>query len=658
MARAGSLLEPRQAETALSGFAWVSNCVVTALGAWLGRRIHGASLRARSAVLIGGVAAVASIALIVIDARTDQAQLPAASRQHSISGSPLVVIAVAVIAGAIAAGRITAPLRTLSLAVDRFAKQGTSGPLPASSIPEVAGLTTTFAQLQSSLAARTLESERTATALADALQYLSTLIHSSPVGVIGLDTQLRVREWNPAMERLVGWQEAEARGRVLASCLGDEHAGLLAPPDDPVEASSHAGLELRLRTSNQGSVDVGVWTAPLHDHEARLQGWLLLLADISDRKRLDAERARRLQEEAQRANTEAVLQRLTLVHEATAALGNSLDLQTTAQHAADAVVPRLADWCIVEVVGAGAEITAAAHAAVDVSVGTLVERASAALAPLGGQHWVAAHAVETGQAVVVDAVDDEWLSRSAADADHLRLLRALKPRSILAVPLPARGQALGAMTLASITTPRYDATTVAMAEVLARRWALALANAQLHRETDEALRARETTLSVASHELGGPLARLKLHVEVVLLAAARHALDEALLKRSLTSIERATNRLATITQDLLKVSGWARGDLAMNIEPADLGALVREVARGYRGMGGGPSLVLRIGRERHMVQVDTSRIEQVCENLLDNAFKYSPAGGEVQVSLTSERGGGELLQVRDTGIGLRPIARS
>jgi signal transduction histidine kinase len=358
-------------------------------------------------------------------------------------------------------------------------------------------------------------------------------------------------------------------------------------------------------------------------------------------------------EEAQHATADPVLEQLTFVQEATEALGDSLDPQTTAQQAATAVVPRLADWCIVELQGGGGENTAGAYAAADASL----ERAVRGLlqpGPSVGDQWVGGQAVQSATAVVMDDVDDDWLSGSISNPEHLGRLLWLKPRSIVALPLIARGHALGAMTLGSTTPHRYDATTLTMARIVARRCALAIANALLHHETDEALRARETFLSVASHELGGPIARLKLHVEVVLLAQARQSLDEALLERSMTSIEKATNRLATITQDLLNVSGWARGDLAMNMEAADLGKIVREVAQGYRGGGSDrPRLVLRITRRRHMVQVDTSRIEQVCENLLDNAVKYSPSGGEVQVSVTRSSSG-ELLQVRDSGIGLPP----
>jgi signal transduction histidine kinase len=223
----------------------------------------------------------------------------------------------------------------------------------------------------------------------------------------------------------------------------------------------------------------------------------------------------------------------------------------------------------------------------------------------------------------------------------------------MGVPLIARNRTIGAMTFASMTPGRrYDAASLALADALGRRCALAIDNAHLHAQTRDALRARETFLSVASHELGGPLARLKLHTEVMELARSRHALDDALLERSLGSIQRATNRLTAITQDLLDIARWRGGGLPLRPFRLDFGKLVREVVRAFQDrVDRHHRLVLHISRGRHAVLVDAARLEQVCENLLDNAFKYSPDGGDVHVTVRSEAGG-VLLQVSDQGIGI------
>jgi two-component system, OmpR family, sensor histidine kinase VicK len=139
---------------------------------------------------------------------------------------------------------------------------------------------------------------------------------------------------------------------------------------------------------------------------------------------------------------------------------------------------------------------------------------------------------------------------------------------------------------------------------------------------------------------------------VLQLAQARHSLDEQLLKRSLGSIQRASNRLAAITQDLIDVARWHRGDLVLRPTRLSFARLVRDVVRGFQDRADQDrKIALRVARGSHVVLGDAGRLEQVCENILENAFKYSPDGGEVRVDVRSESGG-VLLAVQDHGIGL------
>jgi signal transduction histidine kinase len=141
---------------------------------------------------------------------------------------------------------------------------------------------------------------------------------------------------------------------------------------------------------------------------------------------------------------------------------------------------------------------------------------------------------------------------------------------------------------------------------------------------------------------------------VLLLAQARDSLDEALLVRSLGSIQRATNRLAAITQDLLDVARWQHGDQALRPVRLSFSTLVRDVVRGFKQhLNEEDRLVLHVARGRQTVVGDAVRLQQVCENILENAFKYSPEGGDVRVDLRPE-GGGVLLRVADHGIGIPP----
>lgn len=565
----------------------------------------------------------------------------------------LVVIALAAMLGAVAARPLVAPLLRLADAAQQLAQGNGAVDLATSSVTEVAHLAEALAELRDRLASRTAERERAEAALHDANRNLTALSNASPVGVIGLDRNGTVREWNPAAERLLGWSREEAIGSDLTYVFQQVEVGTGPHIREVLHGAQFNGDETRLRTRSGVAVDVAIWTASLDGDGGPIEGSLLIVADTAARRRLEAEHTERLREEAKRAESETLRDRFTFLAEASGDLSSSLDLETTLQRAASVAVPKLADWCTVHLLQSDGTVQTVARAYDDPSLEDTLCQLQRNYPPMPGGMSPGAQALRTGESLLIPNVTPEWLAGTALDERHLELLRRLRPRSVMGVPLVARERILGAVTFVSIRLDRpYDDTSLALAQALARRCGLAIDNARLHQDTTQALKARDTFLSVASHELGGPLARLKLHAEVLRLAQARHAIDDTLLTRSLGSIERASNRLAAITQDLLEVARWQRGDVPIRPQRTDLGKLLREFVRAYRDrLDDRRGLVLSVPRGRHMVLVDPDRIEQVCENLLDNAFKYSPDGRDVRVSLRAERGGA-LLQVRDTGIGL------
>src|SRR5262249_14365522 len=152
-------------------------------------------------------------------------------------------------------------------------------------------------------------------------------------------------------------------------------------------------------------------------------------------------------------------------------------------------------------------------------------------------------------------VPDELLVASARDAEHLQTLEMLGFKSYICVPLRAHGRTLGAITLvASDSGRRYDTQDLALAEELARRAAVAIENARLYREAQEAVHAREVFLSVASHELKTPLTTLLGNAQLFLRRAEReHSLSER-NSRSLQLVVEQGQRLNRMIDALLDLS--------------------------------------------------------------------------------------------------------
>jgi signal transduction histidine kinase len=237
--------------------------------------------------------------------------------------------------------------------------------------------------------------------------------------------------------------------------------------------------------------------------------------------------------------------------------------------------------------------------------------------------------------------------------EHERLARALGAGSLICVPLLARERTIGALTLISAASGRrYGPHDLSLAEALAARAALAVDNARLYSEAQAAIRSRDEFLSIASHELRTPVTGIKGYAQLLLRAQEHNRLEGARLTRSLQAIDEATDRLTTLTRDLLDVSRMRLGQLPLRLQAIDLSEQVRQAAYRFNDrLSPGHELIVDIWAPIPPIQGDADRLEQVLANLLENAIKYSPDGGPIWIEL-GRLDDEIVLAVRDEGIGL------
>lgn len=164
-------------------------------------------------------------------------------------------------------------------------------------------------------------------------------------------------------------------------------------------------------------------------------------------------------------------------------------------------------------------------------------------------------------------------------------------------------------------------------------------------------RVRQEFLVNVSHELRTPLASITAYVETLLDGAIDDAENSL---RFLHTIQRNAERMRDLVEDVSELAAIESGAVRLNLEQLPLRRVVAEVFNGlaHRGARHGIDLKNQVD-ETHLVTADARRLEQILTNLVDNAIKFNPAGGEVCVSaVLSEDGKQILIRVRDSGPGI------
>jgi signal transduction histidine kinase len=266
--------------------------------------------------------------------------------------------------------------------------------------------------------------------------------------------------------------------------------------------------------------------------------------------------------------------------------------------------------------------------------------------------------LQTGQSTIeVDLTDDILVARTSNN-EHFQLRRALGETGYITVPLRARGRILGVISLVvGDSGRRYTLDDLALAEELSYRAALAVDNARLYHEAQASIQAREQFLSIASHELKTPLTAL---VGYVKLLRQRQPIPQEQTDRNMRALrvisEQADrlNKLITLMLDLSRIQ---QGQLTIDPAPLDLTALARRVAGDIEWTLDQHTLMVETPSEPVYMIGDAVRLEQALHNLLQNAVKYSPAGGLVQVGV-AQHATFACMWVTDQGIGIPAKSRS
>lgn len=484
-----------------------------------------------------------------------------------------------------------------------------------------------------------------------ALSLWSTTLASIGDAVIATDVGGRVTFMNSVAESLTGWPVGEARGQPLTRVFSIVHEGSRQPVSNPVERVLREGAVVGLANHTvlvrRDGTDLPIddSAAPIRDASGALHGAVLVFRDVTEEKQREARRAF-----LARAGEELLA---------------AADYRESLAAVANLAVPRLADWCSVEVIEGDEPVPrqlALAH--VDPDRIAYARELRRRYPPHAGDERGIVGIIRSGRPEIFPELSPEALDRSAVDDDHRAMLRKLQLRSAMIVPLRGRERVFGAISFIYAESGRhYTQDDLVLAEELARRAAVVIERRRLEDERAQLLerergarqyaelanRSKDEFLAVVSHELRNPLSVILGRTQLMMM---KQPPEE--MKKHLNTIERNAKAQARLIEDVLDLSRIISGKLRLELQPTDVSEAIGDAISAARGMAEAKKIELSSHVEPGLeVLTDPVRLQQIVGNLVSNAVKFTPEGGKVRVE--GRRAGAVVrLAVTDTGEGIDP----
>jgi PAS domain S-box-containing protein len=373
-------------------------------------------------------------------------------------------------------------------------------------------------------------------------------------------------------------------------------------------------------------------------------------ADRQLREAGDRETAGLNREHSLRSELRAADRRAAFLAEASSILvATSLDFDSTVSALARLTVSRLAEWCVVHTLDEGGALRLSNTAHRDPEVEARLE---AILPDELDDGWEQAirTVIGTGHPQLLEhAMEPHWFRRDASPEDQA-LLERLTGGAIMATPLLGRGRILGAITFAAGAGREFSDEDLILAEELGRRAAIALDNARLFREAQEANRAKADFLAVISHELRTPLNAIMGYSDLLDAEISGNLSDRQ--RRQVDRIRASARHLLQLIEEILAFASIQAGGDEVSLEEVDVADLMGQAAAVAEPMARARELEfnLHLPAEPATVRTDLAKARQVLVNLLSNAVKFTERGS---VTLACRVGGGRVtFDVMDTGIGI------
>jgi PAS domain S-box-containing protein len=496
-------------------------------------------------------------------------------------------------------------------------------------------------------------------------------------GIAIQDTTGRIVYANPAAARIIGFNSpAELLETPTSEILRrfevlDEDGAPFPPerlPGRAVLAGEPAGqrvLQFRARGSPELRWSV-IKAEPVYNPDGSIRLVVNIWHDITERM----ERQRALEEattqleettveleatiselEVRTDEAETRAERHKFLAEAGRMLASSFDAEETLRMVVHLAVPSIANWAEVRLLREDGELQRLeiAHADPEKLIAAIQLEERFPADPATSPTY---EVVRTGMPRIFREVPASLVRKTARSEEHYRLLSALELDSALIVPIKVRDATLGTILLARSRQQRaFDDEDLEFAESFAARAGLALTNARLYGEAQEANRTKADFLAVMSHELRTPLTAIFGYTELLATGVAGAMTDTQ--RAHLDRIHGSASQLLTIIEDILAYARTEAGRDEVHADIFRLSEVISEALMVVRPNAEKKELLLEANiAEDAPLHTDRAKLRQIVINLLGNAIKFTDHGS-VRVRATAADGECRIT-VEDTGVGIDP----
>lgn len=477
-------------------------------------------------------------------------------------------------------------------------------------------------------------------ALEEARSRYADLYDFAPVGYCTHDGEGRIREINLTGASLLGEFRERLLGKHLASLAAIANKEALSHhlrscnEGGDAAGQKRVTTELTLRTRARGDAVVQMVSVPNRSAGAAEIEYRTVLTDITALKQME--------------------ERLRFLAEAGERLVSSLDYRSTAAAVAHLPVPFVADLSVLDVLDDDRRIrrldVVFADPARQMALGDRFRRS----APQPDEPSWQSEVIAAGEPLLFTTLPAPRPKQPDAE-DDLDVLRAARVKSMIVVPLAARGRAFGTLLLGVLHGERrYSEDDLPLVRSIGQRAAMALDNARLHDQAQRAIRTREALLASVSHDLRTPLSVILMSAEMLREAAPKS--PEARIQKAAAVIQRVGEQMSHLIKDLLDVASLEAGHLAMEWKSCAAAELLKDATDALGDLIAQKSLHLSCELPAEgplIVLCDQERVLQVLGNLIGNAIKFSQPGESIIVRVEAQ-GGEACFSVADRGPGIAP----